>query len=126
MAKKTPGKGQWTANNGNMDAKYAQCDLTEADKPAFVAWLKGVSQDFPTVLLAVMAEGYRITFKTDFNNGCEQVTFTQQDPKHHNFGIILVSRSDDPEEAFWLNVYKTHVLYEGQRLPTQSERAFWG
>ena len=114
-------KPQWSN-----DAKYAQCDLTEADKPGFTSWLSGVSQDFMTLMQTALADGYRVTFRTDFSNSCEMVAFTQQDQKHRNAGIIIISRSDDAEEAFWLCMYKIYVLYEDQRLPTQSERAFWG
>jgi hypothetical protein len=115
------GKPQWTN-----DAKFAQCDLMAADKPAFTNWLAGVKQDFPTLLGVVCNDGYRVGVKTDFNNNCYLVSFTQQDTKHLNNGIILTSRSDDIEEAFFLCMYKAYVMYEGQRLPTQSERPFWG
>lgn len=119
-------KKTWQKAEYNNDAKYAQCDLTEADKPAFTSWLKGVTQDFSTLLTVVMDDGYRVGLKTDFNNSCYMATFTQQDPKHRNSGIILTSRSNDIEEAFFLCMYKCYVLYEDQRLPTQSERPFWG
>ncbi len=119
-------KKQWSKAEYNTDAKFAQCDLTEADKPAFTNWLKGVEQDFVTLLGVVANDGYRVGVKTDFNNSCYMVTFTQQDVKHVNNGIILTSRSDDIDEAFFLCMYKAYVLYEGQRLPTQSERPFWG
>lgn len=122
MSKKNErGGAQW-----NQDAKFAQCDLTEADKPAFMNWLKGVGQDFTTLLGVVCNDGYRVGVKTDFNNSCYMVTFTQQDQKHRNSGIILTSRSNDIEEAFFLCMYKCYVMYEDQRLPTQSERPFWG
>lgn len=113
-------------NEWNSDVSYADVRLSSADKDAFLNWTKGVSQDFSTALTMVLDESYRVTFKYDYNNSCHVCTFTQQDNKHHNRGLAIMSRSDEPEEAFWLNVYKVHVLYEGQRIPTQTEGNTWG
>jgi hypothetical protein len=107
-------------------ALYADVTLTAADKVAFLSWMSSVSGDFGLGLQSMLDQSYRVTFKTDYHNSCEQVTFTQQDEKHHNQGLIIISRSDSAEEAFWITVYKTEVLFEGQRLPTREDQAGWG
>jgi hypothetical protein len=115
-----------TGNGFNSDATYAAVTLQEADQDAFSNWMTGVSKDFCEGLREVLEDSYRVTLKVDYTASCHMCTFTQQDAKHHNHNLIIVSRSDDPEEAFWLNVYKIYVLFEGQRLPTQDERKGWG
>lgn len=115
------GKDTW-----NSDAIYADVQLSEADKDAFSNWMTGVQQDFGIGISMILQELYRVSFKVDVNNDCIQCVFTQQDFKHHNHHLTIISRSDDAEEAFWLNVYKVHVLYENQRLPTQRETRSWG
>jgi len=124
MAKKAYKK---PAENGfNSSASYAAVTLQDSDVDAFSNWMTGVTKDFSSGLLEVLEDSYRVTMKVDYNSNCHMCTFTQQDEKHHNHGLIIVSRSDEPEEAFWLNVYKIYVLFDGQRLPTQDERKGWG
>jgi len=126
MAKKNSGGDTSSRQWGTTDANYADVTLTDADKDAFSNWMAGVSVEFSEALSLLTDEGYRITLKVDFNNSCAQCTLTQQDNKHHNSGLIVVSRAETVEEAFWLNAYKVMELYEHQRLPTKSERALWG
>ena len=126
MTKKRETQTNNFRSSSNNDALYAEVNLTEADRSAFENWLAGVSIEPAEALELLADEGYRITFKIDFNNSCAMCTLTQQDNKHHNAGLIITSRSDDLLEAFWLNAYKVLELYQHQRLPTKSDRALWG
>jgi hypothetical protein len=85
-----------------------------------------VEQDFEDWLSACLDDSFRVTFKVDYNNDAVTCTFTQQDNKHRNSGLIITSRSDNFVEAFWLNCYKVFVLFDGQRLPTRDETQSWG
>ena len=126
MPSKRKGENGKDNNSWNQNVTYAAVNLTEADKDAFSSWLTNVAEDFGSALTRVLEDLYRVTLKVDVNNNCYMCTWTQQDFKHRNANLTIISRSDDPEEAFWLNIYKVYVLYENQRLPSQQEANTWG
>lgn len=115
------GTGKWDRAVG-----FADVRLSHDQKEAFVTWLDAEKRTFPSALEAVLSAGYRVTLAMDFENACIKCVWTQQDPKDVNHDLVLTSRSDEWEEAFWMNVYKVYVLYDGQRLPTQSDDRSWG
>lgn len=118
-------KSKWQSNLG--DADFAAVELLSSDRDAFGEWMKGVQSDFSETLQMTLDESYRVSFKRDYENSCVTCSWTQQDNKHHNKHIVIVSRSEDAEEAFWLNVYKVTILYPGERLPTKSSvNRSWG
>lgn len=111
---------------GQGDIEYCSLRLSAKDAEEFRQWMGHGAPEFETALDNVMAELYRVTFKADVNSTALMCTFTQQDNKHHNSGIALVSRSDDPIEAFYLNCYKVYQLFPKQRLPTERVDNTWG
>lgn len=113
--------------NNTFDASnFAQVTLSETDKDAFMLWAKERAPEFGELLEVVLGDSYRVSFKVDYHNSCTQCAFTQQDNKHNNSGVILISRADNPEEAFLLCCYKIFVMYPDSRLPTQGESNNWG
>jgi len=122
MSQKSPKK----SSNYGTDVSFADVSLNQADKDAFSNWMSGVKEDYEDWLEAAINDSYRISFKFDYNNNCVSCVFTQQDNKHVNSGLVIISRSDNPVEAFWLTVYKVWVLFEGQRLPVREDSASWG
>jgi len=125
MKKKTTATStnQW---NDNGFAGFAAISLTEEDKPAFLEWTRDVSNDFQIVLEEAIKDSYRVTLKYDYHSRCFQCTWTQQDEKHKNARMILISRAGDPVEAFLLNAYKTYVLFPNQPWPVQRQVSDWG
>ena len=121
MAKKAAGQNAYSDT-----VNYAEVRLTQSDRDAFLNWMQGVKEDLSTGLLRILDSSSRVTFKFDYHNACHMCTWSQQDTKDVNAGLTIISRSDDPEEAFWLNVYKVFVMYEGQRLPDQKQSNSWG
>jgi len=116
---------QWQSNFGSAD--FADVTLNESDKVAFSSWMIDAAPDFSEALIMCLQEGYRLSLKFDYDNSCYIASLTQQDRKHHNHDLVITSRSDDPEEAFFLSFYKVAVLYPGERLPTRAEtRRDWG
>lgn len=67
-------------------------------------------------------EGYRLTFAKDEKNGCMLVCFFS--PTNHKYhpSCALSSRSPDLWEAFKINLFKHHVVFE-QRWPSRSGSA---
>lgn len=126
MTKKKSAQASRNQSNFGGNASYADVSLQQADKDAFSNWMAGVQDDFPAVFLSLIDDSYRVTSKFDYNNSCYACTLTQQDDKHVNANLIIISRSDDPIEAFWLNVYKVYVLFDGERLPTRDDNLAWG
>ena len=114
------------SSRADYNVSYAAVILSNGDKDVFSKWLTSVAEDFSSSLMRVLEDLYRVTIKVDVNNNCYMCTWTQQDAKHHNGNLTIISRSDDPEEAFWLNVYKVYVMYADERLPTQSDVQNWG
>lgn len=126
MAKKSSGGFNGRAGKWQGDSEFATAALSRDDETVFRKWLETVSEDFSSALQRCADDLYRVSFKADINNNCFMVTFTQQDEKHHNAGLIVSSRSDDVEEAFWLTVYKIYVMFADQRLPTEKQDRSWG
>jgi len=108
------------------DVEFARCDLTRDDKPAFDDWLKKSAPEVMEALDIAVDDGYRVTFKLDEKNACVMCSWGQVGTKHKNSGIVLISRSDHPEEAFLLCFYKTYVLFSEVSYPTGDDVAGWG
>jgi hypothetical protein len=125
MSKKKGGfngkAGKWQG-----DSEYATVVISKDDEKPFQDWLLAQKDDFSSAIQRVSDDLYRVSLKADVNNDCFMCTFTQQDEKHHNSGLIISSRSDEIEESFWLNVYKVYVMHEGERLPTDTQDRSWG
>jgi len=117
------GKTEWNSNNAN----FADVKLTAADKDAFDQWFSSANADLEVWFQNMIDDSYRVSLKFDYNNSCYQCALTQQDAKHINANLIIISRAGSVEESFLLCCYKVSVLYEGQRLPSQSEgNNSWG
>lgn len=108
--------GKWS------DAIFADVTLGDAESDAFLSWMKSVKVDMPLQMQEMLQEGWKISLKADFENSCYICSLTMQEEDHINRDMVVTSRSDDHEEAFWLNVYKIMVMYPGQRLPTRDDR----
>jgi hypothetical protein len=122
---KSEEKSTWQNGFGNAD--FADVTLTQSDKDAFLKWMTGAAADFSEALTMCLQEGYRLSLKFDYDNSCYIASLTQQDRKHHNHNLVITSRSDDAEEAFFLSFYKVAILFPGERLPTRAEtRRDWG
>jgi hypothetical protein len=121
---KQPGKAkkEWNSTEVN----YANVTLSQADKVSFDAWLENAGQDFEQWFLALVDDSYRVSLKFDYGNNCYMATLTQQDAKHVNSGLTIISRGSNAIEAILMSAYKVFVLFEGQRLPVQDRDNTWG
>ena len=122
---KTPKTTQPNTNYGS-DSKFSSLNLTSNDKESFDTWLVEKAPSLEDGLAIVLDESYRVSLKFDYNNNAHQCSITQQDNKHKNSGIILVSRAGSAEEAFFICLYKIYVLCPDDALPTQDEQNNWG
>lgn len=113
-------------SNFGSDVSYADVKLIAGEKEAFLHWAKTGDVNCIDCLEALIADSYRVTVKVDYNNNSTNVSLTQQDNKHRNSGLVIISRSDNVDEALLLSFYKVFVLYEGQRLPTRDDNDTWG
>jgi len=126
MATKKPAKKRNRGSYNGGSVTYADVHLQVADKDAFLTWSAGDVPSFEEALNLALSESYRVTFKHDYQNSCVQCTWTQQDEDHHNADLVIISRSDNCEEAFMLNVYKVYSMFDGERLPSQDDVSGWG
>jgi hypothetical protein len=108
------------------DVQYASVTLSEADKAAFNAWFGEAEGDFEVWLENLVNQSYRVSVKYDYNNNCFQATLTQQDAKHVNSGLTIISRASSSVEAVLMSAYKVDVMYPDQRLPVQDRDSTWG
>jgi hypothetical protein len=108
------------------DVQYASVTLSEADKAAFNAWFGEAEGDFEVWLENLVNQSYRVSVKYDYNNNCFQATLTQQDTKHVNNGLTIISRASSSVEAVLMSAYKVDVMYPDQRLPVQDRDSTWG
>jgi hypothetical protein len=108
------------------DASFADVKLTASEKDVFLQWREKTDANCIDSLEALIADSYRVGCKYDYQNSCYVVTLTQQDTKHRNSGLIIMSRADSIDNALLLSSYKVFVLFEGQRLPTDKRDDNWG
>lgn len=118
---KRQNNSQW-----GQDASFADVKLNASEKDAFLLWLKNSDVNCIDCLEALIADSYRVSVKVDYNNDCTSVSLSQQDNKHRNSGLIIISRAGNVDEAIILSFYKVFVLFEGQRLPTAGQNENWG
>jgi len=109
------------------ELQFASRRLSREEAEQFVEWYKTQESDTETALLWAIGEGYKVGFKLDFNNSAMVVSFTMQDDRHPHYGVYLTSRSDDPIEAFFMNVFKVSVLYLKKAIETDDRlNDLWG
>jgi hypothetical protein len=108
------------------DASFADVKLNASEKDVYLQWVKTTDANCIDTLESLIADSYRVSVKYDYNNNCTVVSLTQQDTKHHNSGLVIMSRGSSVDDALLLSGYKVFVLFEGQRLPTASENDNWG
>jgi hypothetical protein len=107
-------------------AVFADVSLTADDKIVFSKWMTDALPDSEVWLSALIDSSYRLSLKFDYNNNCYSASLTQQDNKHHNSGLIIMSRADTAIEALLMSAYKVFVLFDNERLPTRDENNSWG
>lgn len=112
------------ADNGS--GQFADVKLNANDRRVFDGWVSEHCPDALEIIAILCGESYRVTFKDDIDKDCVVCTLTQQDGKHHNANLVIMSRSNDYAEALAIAFYKVHVLYEGVRLPTSQQADTWG
>lgn len=110
----------------NASGLFADVKLNANDRQAFDEWYKHSFPETAEAIGILCGESYRVTFKDDIDRDCVVVTLTQQDSKHHNANLVIMSRSDSYDEALAIALYKVHVLFEGVRLPTSQQADTWG
>lgn len=124
---KKPFNPKQRENTWNNDAKFAEVRLNKADSDAFSAWLTNAAPSGIECLGWMCDDSYRVSVKYDYHNNCYVCSLTQQDPKHRNNGLVIVSRADSAETAIQMSLYKIEVMFQGQRLPDSSENGnSWG
>lgn len=126
MAAKNNRNKQQNNSQWGQDASFADVKLNASEKDAYLAWVKKSDANSLDALERLVMDSYRVSTKYDYNNMCVVVSLTQQDNKHVNSGLVIMSRAADVDDALLLSAYKVFVLFEGQRLPTKSEDDSWG
>jgi hypothetical protein len=126
MAYEKKNKNQRQNSGWGMDVTFADAKLNAQEKDVFLSWLKTTDVNCIDCLEALIADSYRVSIKVDYNNDCTTVSLSQQDNKHRNSGLIIVSRAGSVDEAIILSYYKVFVLFAHQRLPTAGENESWG
>ena len=108
------------------DASYAAVRISDDEKSDFLEYFATSQDDAEEIILEALREGYRFSLKYDFNSRCVQCSTTQQEDRHKNSGVILISRGNDPVETLFMNLYKLYRLYPVDPLPTTDEEIAWG
>jgi hypothetical protein len=127
MTKRTQSPRQGKTGNAYGDnAVFADVSLTTDDKAAFSSWIDDALPDIDIWIAALTDDSYRVSLKFDYNNNCYSAALTQQDDKHNNAGLIIMSRANTAVEALMMSAYKVFVLFEGERLPIRDQNNAWG
>jgi hypothetical protein len=108
------------------NATFADVSLSQSDKDAFSKWMSDALPDIEIWLAALTDDSYRLSLKFDYHNNCYSAALTQQDNKHHNSGLVIMSRASTAVEAVLMSAYKVFVLFDGEALPTRNADNNWG
>lgn len=109
--------GGW---NGNVE--FAYVSLTEAHDRQYEEWLKNEAGTTEDLIQILVGDGYSVSISKDLVSDGFKCSLTTKLPKHVNSGICITSWSDNPLDALYLCFWKTYVLFEGKRAPTQAAR----
>lgn len=126
MPKQRPQTKHESNSTWGHDVSFADVKLNVSERDVYLQWLKSSDANCIDSLESLVSDSYRVSLKCDYNNNCYVASLTQQDTKHINFGLVIMSRGDTVDNAILLSAYKVFVLFEGQRLPTASENNDWG
>jgi hypothetical protein len=108
------------------DTEFAFSQLSAEQKSQYIAWVSSGEIALDAQMQSLVDDSYRVTLKYDYNGEAYMCSLTQQDSKHHNSGLVITSRGRGWAEALSLSYFKTFVLFEGKRLPTQEDDKSWG
>jgi len=86
--------------------------LTDDELTAFDQWLGKNMKEFSQMYVDVLVNQIKIGMSIDAQNSCFICSFTPKGEKDENLGKCLISRSDEWQEAFMMNVYKQQLFAE--------------
>jgi hypothetical protein len=109
-------ESKWTG-----DIEFAYISLTEAHVRDYETWIKNEAGNTEDLLDVATRDGYSVSISQDLVSDGFKCSFTTKLPKHVNSGICITSWSDNPTDAFYLNFWKTYILFAGQRAPTKQQ-----
>lgn len=89
---------------GFVECELSKDELTALKKQEF-SYEEGENQ-----LIRLSEAGFKISFKYDGYNQCQQVTMMSDDPKSENAGWILVARGSTPFKALKQLCYKHYEV----------------
>ncbi len=116
----------FNSGKGSPMPTFANVRLSEQQKGDFQEWVDKNAKDFLQFQTDLLVEGWKLSIKADLQNACFMVSHTCGAEKHQNYNICLTSRSEDWEEALWMNIYKIRVLFANEKLPTETLKNNWG
>ena len=113
-------------NGGYNNITFVNVPLGNKDKAQFKSWFSDNERELPNLLATFIASGYKLSVKWDIDNQCYIATFTCDATGLTNHAKALSSRSNDWLEAIALGLWKTDVLCEDGRWPTEKQGFNWG
>lgn len=87
-------------------------NLSDDELTAFDQWLEKNIDQFHRTIVDVLVSEIKIGMSIDGINSCFICSFTPKNEHDINAGKCLCSRSDEWEEAFFMNVYKCKLFDE--------------
>ncbi len=103
-------------NNRNFrPVEFVRCTLTSDDKKNFSAWVAQNDDSLFDLELAVLHDGYKISYSYDEEREAVVCTFIPKADSHINHGYGLSSFGKTQEQALHVNVFKTqHMAKNGE------------
>lgn len=86
--------------------------LSDDELTGFDQWLAKEGKSFDQKYVDVLVSNIKIGMSIDGQNSCFICSFTPKDEDDLNHGKCLISRSEEWQEAFMMNYYKTTLFDE--------------
>ena len=127
--KKSLGNEKEHAVNGKGSFKgYIQHSLTAEEKKGYEAW-DCTPEDLWDGIERLVDSGYKLSTSHDDYNNTRQASLTCNNPKHPDYGWVLVARAPDSFNAIALVMFKHVVLLGGDWSEFHArarEKSSWG
>jgi len=127
--KKELGNGKEQAVNGRGNFRgFIQHNLTAEEKRAYEKWEVSPDELWDSIE-RVIDSGYKLSTSHDDYNSTRQASLTCNNPKHNDYGWVLVARAPDSFNAIALVMFKHLVLLGGDWTEFHArakEKSSWG
>ena len=106
--------------------EFVRCELDADDKKKFAAWSKNPGQTADDLLIEVLQANHKVSYSFSDHNDSFIVSVTGKPEDCDNAKKCYTSHAKDPITAFWVAMYKYHVIWNKEPWEASEETEDFG